>query len=430
MSMSSKVLEDLFSSDSQAITEPFAPYQSIGEEETHAAIEVLKSGCLSGFLGSAGSGFLGGKNVQEFEKACCEYFHVSHAIVVNSWTSGLIASLGAIGLEPGDEVIVTPWTMCATATAILHWNAIPIFADIEDSTFCLDPEDVKRKISVRTKAIMSVDIFGQSADIDSLKKIADENELYLLSDCAQAPGSTYKGTKSGTLCDIGGYSLNYHKHIHTGEGGIVVTNDSKLAERVRLIRNHGEAVIAADSSSGSLSNIIGHNFRLGEIESAIGIEQLKKLDVLIQQRVSQADKLRQALAGLPGLRLPVTRKDCTNVYYMFPMVLDTELLGVDRKTIYNSLLQEGMEGLTLGYQNIHQLPIFQRKIAYGSQGFPWLPPIYSGDVDYSKGTCPVAERLHDSTYLGFEICSYNLSDTNINQIAMAFRKVWSQMGLI
>lgn len=289
---------------------------------------------------------------------------------------------------------------------------------------------MKRKISVRTKAIMSVDIFGQSADIDSLKKIADENELYLLSDCAQAPGSTYKGTKSGTLCDIGGYSLNYHKHIHTGEGGIVVTNDSKLAERVRLIRNHGEAVIAADSSSGSLSNIIGHNFRLGEIESAIGIEQLKKLDVLIQQRVSQADKLRQALAGLPGLRLPVTRKDCTNVYYMFPMVLDTELLGVDRKTIYNSLLQEGMEGLTLGYQNIHQLPIFQRKIAYGSQGFPWLPPIYSGDVDYSKGTCPVAERLHDSTYLGFEICSYNLSDTNINQIAMAFRKVWSQMGLI
>ena len=183
-------------------------------------------------------------------------------------------AVGAIGIEPGDEVIVSPWTMCASATAILHWNALPVFADIEQDTFCLNPKSVEENINSRTRAILSVDIFGQSADITALKLIANKYNLKIISDTAQAPDARYRGNYAGTLTDIGGFSLNYHKHIHTGEGGILVTNDDKYAEKMRLIRNHAEAVVG-DMGQEDLINMVGNNYRLGELESAIGIEQLK-----------------------------------------------------------------------------------------------------------------------------------------------------------
>ena len=157
---------------------------------------------------------------------------MKHAITVNSWTSGLIAAVGALSIEPGDEIIVSPWTMCASATAILHWNAIPVFADIEGDTFCLDPVSVEKKINSKTKAIMSIDIAGQSANMDALKNIAKKYNLKIISDTAQAPGALYKGKLAGTLGDVGGISLNYHKHIHTGEGGVLFTNDDLIAEKL------------------------------------------------------------------------------------------------------------------------------------------------------------------------------------------------------
>jgi len=260
----------------KTITEPFKRYRPVGSEEAIAAKKVVESGVLSQYLGAWSEDFYGGPKVKEFERVSADYFGVKHAITVNSWTSGLVAAVGAIGIEPGDEVIVSPWTMCASATSILHWNAIPIFADIEPETFCLDPESVEKNITPYTKAIMAIDIGGHSADMDALKKIADQHKLKIISDTAQAPGALYKGKLAGTLADVGGYSLNYHKHIHTGEGGILVTNDDEIADRLRLIRNHAEAVVG-DKGVTNLSNMIGHNFRLGEIECAIGIEQLKKL---------------------------------------------------------------------------------------------------------------------------------------------------------
>lgn len=417
----------LFGGPSTIQTE-FKHYNPIAEEELLAAKEVIESGVLSQFLGVWHEDFYGGPKVREFEKQCAEYFGVKHAVTVNSWTSGLVAAVGAIGIEPGDEVIVTPWTMCASATAILHWNAIPVFADIDPETFNLDPKSVEANITPYTKAIMAVDIFGQSADMDELMAIAVKYGLKLISDTAQAPGALYKGKYAGTVADVGGYSLNYHKHIHTGEGGILVTDDDEIAERLQLIRNHAEVVVG-DKGVTNLANMIGHNFRLGEIECAMGIEQLKKLEGIVKTRQAIANRLTEGLKGLHGLRTPLVKEGRTHVYYVYPMVLNVKELGVSRERIHAALQAEGL-AINDGYQNLHLLPLYQKKIAYGTKGFPWSSDICHRDVDYSRGICPVAEELNDATYLGFGMCVYDLTDDDIDLIICAFRKVWANLGVL
>ena len=408
------------------INHTFGRYNPLGPEEVDAAKRVVESGVLSQFLGCWDPDFFGGPKVQEFERQCESYFGVKHAVTFNSWTSGLVAAVGAIGIEPGDEVIVSPWTMAASATAILHWNAIPVFADIETETFNLDPAAVEKNISEQTRAIMSVDIAGHSADMDALRKIADRYNLKIISDTAQAPGAKYKGKFAGTLADIGGYSLNYHKHVHTGEGGIAVTSDDDFADRLRLIRNHAEVVVG-DKGVTNLSNMIGHNFRLGEIECAMGIEQLKKLDRIIKSRQRIAEKLSVGLAELNGLRTPVVKPDCTHAYYVYSMCVDVVALGIDRQHLHQALLAEGVPALSASYQNLHMLPIYQNKIAYGSKGFPWTSEICKRDVSYAKGICPVAERLHEAEFLGFGICSHEYKEEEVDMIIAAFHKVWRNL---
>ncbi|TXI91379.1 MAG: DegT/DnrJ/EryC1/StrS family aminotransferase [Burkholderiaceae bacterium] len=410
----------------KTISKPFKKYNSIGQEEIEAAKAVVESGVLSQFLGCWDPDFYGGKKVQEFERQCEAFFGVKHAVTVNSWTSGLICALGAIGIEPGDEVIVTPWTMCATATAILNWNAIPVFADIEAETFNLDPKSVVANITPYTKAIMVADIFGHSSNIDALMDIAKTHNLKVISDTAQSPGTYNRGRLTGALAHVGGYSLNYHKHIHTGEGGILVTNDSALCERLQLIRNHAEAVVAGKGVT-DLANMIGYNFRLGEIEAAIGIEQLKKLDKFVASRQRAAELLTSGLSKLSGLRVPVVNPECTHAYYIYPMILDVGALGVSREKISAALTAEGVIGLIEGYANIHLLPMYQRKIAYGSKGFPWSAEFCRRDVSYKKGICPVAEQLHDQTFLGFEMCLHQLNDEDVHSIVAAFEKVWNRL---
>jgi dTDP-4-amino-4,6-dideoxygalactose transaminase len=409
----------------KAIQTPFRKYNPIGAEELQAAKEVIESGVLSQFIGAWHEDFYGGPKVQEFEGAAARYFGVKHAVTVNSWTSGLVAAVGAIGIEPGDEIIVTPWTMSASATAILHWNAIPVFADIDPETYNLDPASIERNITPHTKAIMVVDIFGQSADMDEIMAIASAHKLKVISDAAQAPGAMYKKRFAGTCAHVGGYSLNYHKHIHTGEGGILVTDDDQIAERLRLIRNHAEVVVAGKGVT-DLSNMVGHNFRLGEIECAIGIEQLKKLDGFVRSRQALAETLTEGLRGLPGLKTPTVMPDRTHAYYVYPMQLDLPLLGLSRDRICDALVAEGVN-ISRSYQNIHLLPLYQKKIAFGTHGFPWSSDICHRDVDYGKGICPVAERLNDSDYIGFGMCTYDLDAENVRNIADAFHKVWANM---
>ncbi len=418
---------------SKIIKTKLSEYKTIGLNEKNAVTNVLKSGILSKFLASSnadykGNNFFGGSRVIAFENKIKKLFKVKHAIAVNSWTSGLSCAVGALDVNPGDEIILPTWTMCACASSILQWNCIPVFADIEPETYCIDPLDVEKKITKRTKAIMAVDIFGQSSDIIELKKIAKKYKLKIISDSAQAIYSNYHNKKSGTLADIGGFSFNCHKHIQTGEGGVLVTNNKNIAKKLRLIRNHAEGVIGSMNKKkikkSDLINMVGGNYRMGEIEAAIGIEQLKILKERFKSRNNIAKKIKQGLKDLRGIRLPKIRKSCTHSFYVFPIALDLKLLNVSRNEIYKALLGEGLECVSEGYTNLHLLPIFQKKIAYGKFGFPWKIGNYESDINYKKGICPVAEKLHDKNFLMLELCMHEFSDQEIKLLINVFKKVW------
>jgi perosamine synthetase len=402
-------------------------YNSIGRQEIVAVNKVLKSGILSDYVGKKGKYFLGGKLVRTFENKIKSFFNVKYCVAVNSWTSGLITALGAIGIEPGDEVICTPWTMSACAISIIHWNAIPVFVDIDLDTFNYDLEKLKKKISKKTKAIILVDIFGQSENIDEIKKIVKKLNIKIISDSAQAIGSLYKKKFSGTLGDVGGFSFNYHKHINTGEGGAIVTNNINIAKRCRLIRNHGESVIPHNSTIKSLSNIIGYNFRMGEIEAAIGIQQLKKLKSIISFRQKLASKLIDGLKNFNGIKTPIIKKNCSHVFYVFPMVLDMEKIKISRKKIISTLRKNGIIGLNEGYSNLHLLPIFKKKIAYGQKGFPWS--LFKKKMIYQKSDCPNAEKLHRESFFYISLCSYDFKLKHMKKYTEIFKKTWEELGI-
>jgi perosamine synthetase len=413
---------------SKIIKYKFKEKNTISRQEIKAVTKVMKSGKLSGFIGGWEPAFFGGRTVRDFEDKCKKYFKVKHAITVNSWTSGLIAAIGATGVEPGDEIITVPWTMCATATAILHWNCIPVFVDIEESTFNIDPAKIENLITKRTKAILAVDIFGHPCNFSKLKKIAKKYNLKIILDSAQSIGSYYKKKKTGTYADIGGFSLNVHKHINTGEGGILVTNNDKYAMKMRLIRNHAETVVSGLKIK-NINNMIGYNFRLGEIESAIGIEQLKKLDKILRERQKMANFLINGLKNLEGLKVPEIQDKCTHSFYIFPIVLDVKKIKKSRNIIIKKLKILGVQGLYPGYANVHLLPIYQKKIAYGSNGFPWKAEFSRKNISYKKGICPVAERLHDKELISFEICQFDLNHRDIKLIIESFKRVWKYYGL-
>lgn len=412
----------------KVLADPMPLYQSYGPEEKAAAMRVLDSGVLSKFIGAWSDDFYGGVQVQAFERAWEKAFNVRSAITVNSATSGLICALGALELEPGDEVILSPWTMSADAAAILVWNAIPVFADIEEETFNLCPESILKRISPRTKAILVSDIFGQAAKLDEIIALAHDRGIKVIEDAAQAPGALYKGKHVGTVADIGVYSLNYHKHIHTGEGGVCVTNDPILAERMQLLRNHAESVVGKKGVS-DISNMIGFNFRLGEIEAAMGIEQLKKLPEIVRGKTRAMCKLTERLlaADLRGLQLPATEAGSTHVYYVYALRIDPRHLGLNRSVIAKALRAEGIPSVGEGYQNLHLLPMFQKRTAYGKNGFPWKLGASESSVTYGPGLCPRAELYHSQTYMGLAPCSHRYNEDDVELVAIAFEKVWRHL---
>jgi len=332
--------------------------------------------------------------------------------------------LGAINIEPGDEVICTPWTMTASATAILHWNAIPVFVDIEPDFFGINLNILEKQITKKTRAIMAVDIFGQSENIYQIIKLAKKHNLKVISDSAHAPYAKINKRLVGTLSDVGGFSLNHHKHINTGEGGVAITNNPKIAKKLRLIRNHGEAVVNKKTNNNDLVNVIGHNFRLGEIEAAIGIEQMKKLKKIINSKVKLAKILTRELEQLPGLQVPKIRKNCTHNYYIYPLLIKNNC-KVSRAKLVKKLKSKNIPGIIEGYQNLHLQPIYQKKIAYGKNHFPWS--VFKSNVNYKKGICPIAEQLHEKKFWGILLCSYDYSIKDIKEISKLIKKTWHSL---
>lgn len=396
-------------------------YNPIGEEEKAAVNRVLDSGCLSSFIGAWCDDFHGGPQVQEFESEIANFFGVKHAITFNSLTSGLIAAVGAIGIEPGDEVIVSPWTMSATATAILIWGGIPVFADIEEKFYGLDPECVKALITPKTKAVMVTDIFGHGARLDELSDICIQHNLQMIEDVAQAPGVKFKNKFCGLWGEIGGFSLNYHKHIHTGEGGFCVTNNDDLALKMKMIRNHAESSIV-NSPLTELTNMVGFNFRLGEIEAAIGREQLKKLPRLLGENIRKANIINEILSSSSSIEVATVSVDSSHAYYVLPIRINGT--NEDRIKWLNELQVQGVPGLFSGYVNVHRLPMYQEKIAFGKQ-YPWC--FSESKQKYALGLCPVAEALKDNNFIGLLVSMYELSDEECEWIANTMLASWVEI---
>lgn len=413
----------------------FPPYLPIGEEEFTRVKDVFESGTFSRFLGCWHEDFFGGEQVQALEKEWAKFFNVEHAISVNSATSALYCAVGAIGTEPFDEIIVSPYTMCASATAPLIYNAIPVFADVEADYFCLDINDIEKKITDKTKAIIVVDIMGQVYN-QEINELAKKHNLKVIEDCAQAPYAKYKGKFAGTLGDIGIFSLNYHKHIHSGEGGILVTNDDELANKLRLIRNHAEAVVEAKGET-DLVNMVGFNYRMTEIEAAICREQLKKLPKLVAERKKNIEYLENKLSKIPCLTMPKVRDNSEHVYYQHGFLFDEKVAGIHRDKFVEAVKAELMpitlretEGIKIGcgyVKPLYLLPMFQKKIAYGSTGFPWNIAERENDkvYDYSKGICSTVEDLHFNKLITHEYMRPGMTKEDLDDVIEAFNKVWA-----
>lgn len=413
----------------------FPSYELIGDEEISAVTKVMKSGILSKFLGCWDPDFFGGEQVQALEKEWANYFGVKHAITVNSNTSGLICSVGALKLNPGDEIIVSPYSMSASASVPLFYGVIPVFADIDENFFCIDPVDVRRKITKKTKAIISVDIFGSPYLHGELQKISKEFGIPIIEDCAQAPGAKYGEMFCGSLGDLGVFSLNYHKHIHAGEGGVIVTNDDELALRCRLIRNHAEAVVDGMQYQGDLTNLVGFNMRMTEIEAAIARVQLKKLQPLVDERIENVLYLESKLSKIDFLTMPKVIPNTKHVYYLHAIKFDSKKAGVSRDLFVSAVkaelpeskLREG-EGPLVGAGYVKPLywqSLYQKKIAIGNQGFPFN---LSNNINYEKGLCPITERMHKEELIAHELMRPGMTKQDLDDVIAAFYKVTENLS--
>ncbi len=407
-------------------TKPFPPYNPIGPEEAEAARRVVAGGILSDFIARGGDHFCGGPQVREFESRWADFHGVKHAVSFNSATSGLIAALGALEVLPGDEILVIGYSMCISATVPLFYDAIPVFVDIEPDYYGMDPAHIEAHITPRTRVILPVDLFGQSVDMDRINTIARKHGLKVLNDASHVPGCRYREGFAGTYGHIGVFSLNQHKIIHCGEGGVAVTDDDDLALRLQLIRNHAEAVVS-DMAYGNLTNMLGTNTRMGEVEAAIAIEQLRKLPRLLEQRIRLSTYLTKRLSRLEYLTPPAVRPSSEHVYYLYPIRYHAEATGISRARFVRNLRTLGIpiHKFAEGYiRPLYLEPIFQHRDAL-KNGYPYKLRPESERPHYSEGLCPVQERLYRDEMI---ITAYNyppLEISDMEDVVKAFERAGS-----
>ena len=400
---------------------PFPSWPLIGEEEVNAVIEVLKSGHLSTFAAPPSEFFLGGKKIREFEANFAAYHGAKHAVALNSGTAALHVALAAAGIGPGDEVITTPYSFTSSASSILMHNAVPIFADVNLKTYNIEPNELRKVITSRTKAIIVVHLLGNPAEMDEIMEIAKEHKLTVIEDCAQSLGAKYKNKLVGTIGHIGTFSFQETKNIATGEGGMVITNDDELAERCRLFRNHGE--MASSKERSYLSSVLGWNYRMTEVEAAIGNEQLKKLDKFNETRIKNAKYLNSKLCKIDGIGVPLERENTKHVYHIYGLFYDGKVIGIKRKDFVDALKAEGIP-CYIGYPHpLYKNLIFTEKKAYGKVQCPFSCNHYAGNVDYTKVRCPNAEKLCNEHAVWIPVIRPPCTEDDMDDIVRAIEKI-------
>ncbi len=346
------------------------PYgrQSVDEADIAAVAEVLRSDWLTT-----------GPKVAEFERAWAERVGAQQAVAVNSGTAALHAAVFAAGIGSGDEVIVTPLTFAASANCVLYQGGRPVFADVQPDTLNIAPAAVEAAITSRTRAIIAVDYAGQPADLAELRAIAERRDLILIEDAAHAIGATYKGQPVGAISDLTTFSAHPVKHVTTGEGGLITTDDAQLAERMRWFRNHG---ITTDHRQRTEKGgwfyemvALGYNYRLPDLNCALGLSQLRKLEGWLARRREIATRYTQAFANLPAVQPLTVRANREPAWHIYPILLDTARLRADRAQVFAALRAENI-GV-----NVHYIPVY------------WHP--YYARLGYGRGLCPVAEEAYE-----------------------------------
>jgi len=325
----------------------------LGREEQEAIKEVLKSGVLTQ-----------GEKVKLFEKEFAKYIGVKHAVAVSNGTAALDTALKALKIDPEDEVITPAFSFIASSNCILYQGAKPVFADINARTFNIDPPEVLNKITAKTKAIICAHLFGQPADMKELKETAEDHKIALVEDAAQAHGAEYRRQKVGGIGTIGCFSFYATKNMTTGEGGMITTNDSELARRARLLRDHGQA-------EKYRHVILGYNYRMPEVCAAIGLMQLRKLEVFNKKRMKNAGILTKKIQKISGLIPPQVNEGVKHVFYQYVVRVEDDFpMGRDN-------LAEHLEKMGIGVAVHYPIPIYKQ-------------PLYR-ELGYEKTSCPRAE---------------------------------------
>lgn len=336
--------------------------QSIDEEDIQAVVDVLRGDFLTT-----------GPAVSEFEKAVCDYTGAKYAVAIANGTAALHAACFAAGIGEGDEVITAPITFAASANCVLYCGGKPVFADIKPDTYNINPEDIRRKITDRTKAIIAVHFTGQPCEMDEIHAIAEEYNLLVIEDAAHALGADYKGRKIGALSDMTTFSFHPVKHITTGEGGMITTNDEKLYERLKLFRSHGitrdERFMTRNEGGWYYEQLdLGYNYRMTDIQCALGVSQIKKLDRFVTRRRELVARYNEAFKDVEDIVCPAQAEGCNNSWHLYVVQV------ADRKRMYDKLRKAGI------YANVHYIPVYKH-------------PYYQ-EHGYVGECCPNAEDLY------------------------------------
>ena len=336
----------------------------LGPEEHENVEAVLESGR-----------FLQGPYVEEFEEKWADLVGVDHAIAVSNGTTAIQLSLKALGLRPGDEVVVPSLTFGSTATAVVHQAGVPVFADIDRELYTLDHTDLERCLSDRTAAVMPVHLYGHPAEMDEICAFADEHDLAVIEDAAQAHGARYRGDVVGSIGDVGCFSFYATKNITTGEGGVVTTDDDDLAAEIRLLRSHGMA-------NRDEHVTLGYNYRMSDLNGAIGSAQVDRLAGFNQRRREISERLFEELSGLDWLRPAVVRDYVDHAYFWAPFEIDTDAIGMSGKEVWRELKDRGVETRHRYVDPLYDQPVFAEHRGFNSD-FPWSANEHAHDYDLS-----------------------------------------------